>query len=576
VSVDSLPGRNLGKYRLLEPLGRGGMARVYRAYHPQLDRYVAIKVLRSDLVEEKEFLGRFKREARAVAALRHPNIVQVFDFDVHDGLYYMVMELLEGDSLRTRLNDYRARDERMPLGDVTRILLDVLAGLAYAHSEGMIHRDVKPGNILLSKRGRAVLTDFGIAQIVGGTRYTVSGALMGTLSYMSPEQGMEGQCDARSDIYSLGIVFYEMLTGDPPFDAETPLAILMKHVNDPLPPPRKVESSIPKPFERIVLKSLAKRPRQRYQSAGEMAEALQKATQRAKLQLPERISLPLSFTTAEAPSESVAVLSGTAREKVVHVEFAVDDTDAELGQSLAMEVEDPAARALVDLWAAMEAEEQRPDGEQALYAEQGGLPRKAAEPEPVYAEAVEPISAGEAIDSAREALSGAGDALQESANVLLARAPAAGSSLEGTRTGRAILYALGLVAGVNLVVIFLGLFTGWWGGFRRGWPFEFLVVGAGLCLIMEATANVWLLIPTGIILGIGVLLSFCAITGLWKWWAFLWPLEPLLIIGTVLFTIWLADQGERGRQTARHLGRSLRRPALVLIPIVVLLGAIVG
>jgi hypothetical protein len=544
------------------------MARVYRAYHPQLDRYVAIKVLRSDLVEEEEFLARFKREARAVAALRHPNIVQVFDFDVQDGLYYMVMELLEGDSLRTRLNDYRARDERMPLGDVARILLDVLEGLAYAHSEGMIHRDVKPGNILLSKRGRAVLTDFGIAQIVGGTRYTVSGALMGTLSYMSPEQGLEGQCDARSDIYSLGIVFYEMLTGDPPFDAETPLAILMKHVNDPLPPPRKVESSIPKPFERVVLKSLAKRPRERYQNAGEMAEALQKATRRAKLQLPARISLPLSFTTAGAPSESVAVLSGTAREKVVDVEFAINDTDAELGQRLAKEAE--------DLWAAMEAEEGGPDGEQVLLAEQDSPPRRAPEPGPAYAEAVEPISAGEAIDSARDALSDAGDVLQGSANALLARGPAADSSLAGTGPARAILYALGLVAVVNLVVIFLGLLTGWWGGFRRGWPFEFLVVGAGLCLIMEATACVWLLIPVGIILGNGVLLSFYAITGLWRWWAFLWPLEPLLIIGSVLFTIWLADQGERGRQTARHLGRSLRRPALILIPIVVLLGAIVG
>jgi hypothetical protein len=544
------------------------MARVYRAYHPQLDRYVAIKVLRSDLVEEEEFLARFKREARAVAALRHPNIVQVFDFDVQDGLYYMVMELLEGDSLRTRLNDYRARDERMPLGDVARILLDVLEGLAYAHSEGMIHRDVKPGNILLSKRGRAVLTDFGIAQIVGGTRYTVSGALMGTLSYMSPEQGLEGQCDARSDIYSLGIVFYEMLTGDPPFDAETPLAILMKHVNDPLPPPRKVESSIPKPFERVVLKSLAKRPRERYQNAGEMAEALQKATRRAKLQLPARISLPLSFTTAGAPSESVAVLSGTAREKVVDVEFAINDTDAELGQRLAKEAE--------DLWAAMEAEEGGPDGEQVLLAEQDSPPRRAPEPGPAYAEAVEPISAGEAIDSARDALSDAGDVLQGSANALLARGPAADSSLAGTGPARAILYALGLVAVVNLVVIFLGLLTGWWGGFRRGWPFEFLVVGAGLCLIMEATACVWLLIPVGIILGNGILLSFYAITGLWRWWAFLWPLEPLLIIGTVFFTIWLADQGERGRQTARHLGHSLRRPALVLIPIVVLLGAIVG
>jgi hypothetical protein len=553
------------------------MARVYRAYHPQLDRYVAIKVLRSDLVEEEEFLERFKREARAVAALRHPHIVKAFDFDVQDGAYYMVMELLEGDSLRTRLNDYRAWGERMPLGDVARVLLDVLEGLAYAHSEGMIHRDVKPGNILLSSRGQAVLTDFGIAQIVGGTRYTVSGALMGTLNYMSPEQGMEGQCDARSDIYSLGIVFYEMLTGDPPFDAETPLAILMKHVNDPLPPPRKVESSIPKPFERVVLKSLAKRPRQRYQSAEEMAEALRKATRRARIELPARTSLPLSFTTADAPSESVAVLSGTAREKVVDVEFAVDDTDAALGQRLAMEAEEPVAKELEEVWVAMDAEEWRPDGEQAGSAEKkADLARAGPSPEPASLEGVQPISAGEAVASARAALSDAGGVLQESANVWLAQVPTDDSSVESSGTGRAILYAIGLVVVVNLVVVFLGLFTGWWGVFARGWPFEFLVVGAGLCLIMEATACVWLLIPTGIILGNGVLLSFYAITGLWRWWGFLWPLEPLLIIGTVLFTIWLADQGERGRQTARHLGHSLRRPALVLVPIVVLLGAIVG
>ncbi|MFN2271519.1 MAG: serine/threonine-protein kinase, partial [Anaerolineae bacterium] len=160
--ADSLEGRNLGKYRVLEPLGRGGMARVYRAYHPQLDRYVAIKVLRSDLVEEGEFLARFRREAQAVAALRHPNVVQVFDFDLQDGIYYMVIELLEGDTLQTRLNDYRARGGGMPLGEVLRVLLDVLDGLAYAHSEGMIHRDLKPANILLTRRGQAVLTDFGI------------------------------------------------------------------------------------------------------------------------------------------------------------------------------------------------------------------------------------------------------------------------------------------------------------------------------------------------------------------------------------------------------------------------------
>ncbi|HVM70175.1 MAG TPA: serine/threonine-protein kinase, partial [Anaerolineales bacterium] len=188
----SLEGQSLGKYRILEPLGRGGMAQVYKAYHPQLDRYVAVKILRSDLVEEEEFLSRFRREARAVAALRHPNIVQIFDFDVQNDLYYMVMELLEGDTLKAYLNSLRVRGEKMPLGEMVRIFNDVLAGLAYAHGEGIIHRDLKPANIMLTRHGQAVLTDFGIAQIVGGTQYTVSGALMGTLSYMAPEQGLNG------------------------------------------------------------------------------------------------------------------------------------------------------------------------------------------------------------------------------------------------------------------------------------------------------------------------------------------------------------------------------------------------
>jgi serine/threonine protein kinase len=333
----SLEGQTLGKYRVLEPLGRGGMARVYRAYHPQLDRYVAIKVLRSDLVEEEEFLARFRREAQAVAALRHTNVVQVFDFDVQDNVYYIVMELLEGDTLKTRLNDYRVRGEHTELGEMVRILLDVLDGLAYAHSEGMTHRDVKPANILLTKRGQAVVADFGIAQIIGGTRHTVSGALMGTLNYMAPEQGFEGRSDARSDIYSLGIVLYEALTGRTPFDADTPLAILMKHLNDPLPLPRQIDPAIPEPFERVVLKALAKRPEERYQSAEEMAQALHRAAEEAGTELPAHISLPLSFTTAEAPSEPVAVFSGPVREKIQEAQFAADDTDETLGQHLAAE-----------------------------------------------------------------------------------------------------------------------------------------------------------------------------------------------------------------------------------------------
>jgi serine/threonine-protein kinase len=547
------------------------MARVYRAYHPQLDRYVAIKVLRSDLVEEEDFLARFKREARAVAALRHPNVVRVFDFDVQQGVYYMVMELLEGDSLRTRLNDHRAREEQIPLGDVARILLDVLEGLQYAHSEGMVHRDVKPGNILLSKSGQAVLTDFGIAQIIGGTRYTVSGALMGTLSYMSPEQGLEGECDARSDIYSLGIVLYEILTGDPPFDADTPLAILMKHVNDPLPPPRKMEPSIPKPLERVVLKALAKRREQRYQSADEMAQALRKAVKKARIELPERISLPLSFTTPEAPSESVAVLSGDARDKVVDLEFAVEDTDAHLGERLLAEA---AVASSQEIDAATPAQPEF-EGAGAMRVEVDGsspaLEVDASPPEEVPSRSPE-----EPVAAARAALSEAGAALEEAANAWIAEVPEVEQPVRSRGVARPLLYGIGWIALGNLLVVLLGLITDRWGVYGRGWPFELLLVGLALCLVMEATACVWLLIPTGIIAGNGLLFSFYAITGWWRLWAILWPLEPLLIGGTILFTIWLAGQGNRGRQVARHLARTAIRPLAIAIPIVVALGAIFG
>lgn len=513
----SLEGQTLGKYRVLESLGRGGMARVYRAYHPQLDRYVAIKVLRSDLMEEKEFLARFRREAQAVAALRHANIVQVFDFEVQDDVSYMVMELLEGDTLKARLNDYRTRGEQMPLGDTVRICLDVLDGLAYAHSEGMIHRDVKSTNILLTRRGQAVITDFGIAQIVGGTHYTAIGALMGTLSYMAPEQGLEGHSDARSDIYSLGIVLYEMLTQRTPFDADTPLAVLMKHLNDPLPLPRQINPAIPGPLERIVLKALAKRPEDRYRSAEEMAQALREAAEEAGIELPDRISLPFSFTTAEAPSESVAIFSGTAREKIADAQFATEDTDTTLGQRLAAE----------------RAERQRASkgvGRRLLGAmgdlgqlivgktPQHGTTKK--QPHAVSAEPGEP-PAGRGVD-------------------------------------RAVLGEIGLMSGiaviVNLVAVSVASLTGWWAIFEKGWPMELFLVSLGLCIIMATVASIWMLIPVGIILGNGLLFSYFALSGNWEHWLFLWPLELLLIIGPVFLTVWLAGHADFSRRLSRPLG----------------------
>jgi serine/threonine protein kinase len=335
--VFSLEGLTLGKYRILQPLGQGGMARVYRAFHPQLNRFVAIKVLRGDLADQEEMLARFRREAQAVAALRHPHIIQVFDFDVQDDLYYMVMELVEGDTLKTRMNDYRARGERIPLAEIARILLDVLDGLEYAHQEGVIHRDLKPANILLTRGGQAVLSDFGIAQIIGGTQHTVTGMLMGTLHYMAPEQGME-RGDKRSDIYSMGVMFYEMLIGRPPYDADTPLAILMKHIHDPLPLPRSLRPDIPEALERVIFRALAKSPEERYQTAAEMASGLRQAALETGMDIPERISQANSFTTPEAPNEPVAVYSGDERDLATDSLAAKDRTDAALGKKLRVRI----------------------------------------------------------------------------------------------------------------------------------------------------------------------------------------------------------------------------------------------
>jgi len=325
----NLVGATLGKYRILEALGRGGMAQVYKAYHPQLERYVAIKILHSDLVDEDEFLARFRREAHAISGLRHPNIVQVFDFDVQDDLHYMVMELLDGDTLRARLNAYRVKNERMPLPEALRILLDVLGGLAQAHQAGVIHRDIKPANIMLTRRGQAVLTDFGIAQILGSTQYTVTGALMGTLSYMAPEQGLTNTCDQRSDLYSLGVVFYEMLMGYPPFDADTPLAILLKHLNEPLPRPSQSGPAIPPVLEEIALKALAKTPEARYQRAEEMSAALLRVMEMPLADAPRGALAPPGGFAAGA------VVSGAARQQIGNRELLEADTAAGGAGSLA-------------------------------------------------------------------------------------------------------------------------------------------------------------------------------------------------------------------------------------------------
>lgn len=469
----SLQGQNLGKYRILEPLGRGGMAQVYKAYHPTLDRYTAIKVLRSDLVEEEEFLARFRREARSVAALRHPNIVQVFDFDVQDDLYYMVMELLEGNTLKSHLNSFRIRNQRLPYEDLVRIMQDVLAGLGYAHSEGIIHRDLKPANIMLTARGQAVLTDFGVAQIVGGTQYTVSGALMGTLNYMAPEQGLEGKCDVRSDIYSLGIVFYEMLTGRVPFDADTPLAILMKHVNDPLPLPRVVDPSIPEPFERVALKALAKQSADRFQSTAEMAAALVEAARQTGVEPSARVVLSQPETANMPGEKAVAVFSGESRQRITDRAFASGDTDVTFTP------------------------------------------------------------------------------------------PNTKTSAAKKNSGRAVLASVvGIIVG-NMVMLWASGIFGW-DVFGRTWPMELVLVGILFFSLMVETHNTWLIIPGGMIMGNGFILAYCALTGRWSDWAILWPLEPLLVAGSIIAPFWVQKNKDGGRSFTRRFGILVLAAAIIL------------
>ncbi|HMA34015.1 MAG TPA: protein kinase, partial [Chloroflexia bacterium] len=275
--MSDLTGKTLGRYRVLERIGRGGMAEVYKGYQASLDRYVAIKVLHAFLLEEEGSRERFRREARAVAALRHPHIVQVFDFDDEGEEYFMVMEFVDGPNLKTVLQEQAKAGQRLGLARMGEILTGIGGALGYAHTQGMIHRDVKPHNIMFTATGQPLLTDFGIAKIVSNSNVSASGALTGTPAYMSPEQGRGAAVDARTDIYSLGVVLYEMVTGRVPFDADTPFAVVIKHINDPLPLPRSIDATIPEPLERVVLKAMAKAPEDRFQTAAELVQATQDA-----------------------------------------------------------------------------------------------------------------------------------------------------------------------------------------------------------------------------------------------------------------------------------------------------------
>ncbi len=263
---DDLIGTKLGQYEIIEEIGRGGMATVYRGRQISINRTVAVKVLPRHFLHDPGFYERFEREVDVIAHLEHPHILPIYDFGKDRDVPYIVMRFLGGGSLAQTI-----RRGVPKLADLEKAFSQIGQALDHAHLQGIIHRDLKPGNVMLDENGNAYLSDFGIARIMGSN--LTGSAIIGTPAYMSPEQAHGMPLDARSDIYSLGVVLFECITGREPFQAETPMALLLKHINEPIPPLRSFRDDIPDSVEMVIMRATAKNPNDRYSSAGEMAAA---------------------------------------------------------------------------------------------------------------------------------------------------------------------------------------------------------------------------------------------------------------------------------------------------------------
>src|SRR5436305_8570371 len=277
---DDLIGTMLGNYRILAPLGQGGMARVYKGYQENLDREVAIKVLPPWFAADRNFVERFNLEARLVAKLSHPNIVTVHDASEYNGHLYIVMQLVDGGTLKQRLDQLQTLGKTMEVAEANRIFAQLASALSYAHENGIIHRDVKPVNVLLDRSGRPILSDFGIAKVLAGTKaLTRQGAGVGTPEYMSPEQCQGSAIDARADIYALGVMLFEALTGRLPFLGDNYPALAHSHIYEMPPHPGAINPTIDPAVAQVIQTALMKNPLQRYRQASDMAEALERAVQ---------------------------------------------------------------------------------------------------------------------------------------------------------------------------------------------------------------------------------------------------------------------------------------------------------
>lgn len=312
--MEDLTGKQFGNYQIVAPLGEGGMAAVYKAYQPSMERFVAIKVLPRQMAASEEYLARFKQEAKLLAQLQHPHILPVFDYGEAEGYTYIVMSFVKSGTLADLM-----KKRRFSLSEIRNIISQVGGALGYAHARGMIHRDVKPSNVLIDESGNCLLTDFGLARMIESTsNLTSSGAIMGTPAYMSPEQGAGSKIDKRSDIYSLGIILFELLTGRVPYTADTPIAIVFKHIQDPLPSVRKYNPGISSELEMILFKVLAKKPEDRYQTVEDFVHALQQivVSENIPIEIDEQKTLQeAGFLAAEKSAREQA--EREAAEKII-------------------------------------------------------------------------------------------------------------------------------------------------------------------------------------------------------------------------------------------------------------------
>ena len=259
-----------GRYEIIRSIGEGGMANVYLGYDTILDRNVAIKILRGDLSNDEKFVRRFQREALSASSLAHPNIVEMYDVGEDNGLYYIIMEYIEGKTLKQLLK----KRGTLTLSEAIDIMLQLTDGMAHAHDSYIIHRDLKPQNIMIKDDGQIKITDFGIAMALNSTQLTQTNSVMGSVHYLPPEQASGKGCTIKSDIYSMGIIFYELLSGSLPFKGDNAVEIALKHMRDPLPSLREENPAIPQSIENIIRKATAKNPKNRYADARSMHEDL--------------------------------------------------------------------------------------------------------------------------------------------------------------------------------------------------------------------------------------------------------------------------------------------------------------